>query len=147
MELNTLEPAAEAFLQLRHPVTGVPLVDVVKGENGEETKTPVGIFLYGQDSPQYKARQRLLLDKQIEINASTKRGGRPKIDGETIETESLQTLVACMKGFQAIELDGEKLEYTPANAERLIKRFGWIEEQVDQGIVDRANFLKGSSKK
>lgn len=131
-------------VQLRNPVTDELLWEVKYAGTDKEVRFPVNILLYGQDSAPYKARQRQLLDRRLE--AGMQRKGKPKISGEIVEEEGMRTLVACVAGWENLEVDGKVPEVNPKNAELLIKRFGWLEEQVDAAIMDRSNFIKASSK-
>jgi hypothetical protein len=145
MDIGIYTPIEGAVpIQLRDPITNEPLWDVKHKGTDKEEKLPVNVLLYGQDSAQFKQRQRVLMDRRIE--AGLQRKGKPKINAEVVEEEGLRTLVAYIAGWENLEVDGKAPEFNPKNAEILVKRFGWLEEQVDEAIMDRSNFIKASSK-
>ena len=122
MDLAKLSPKAAAekgaTLRLRHPSTDEPL--------------DVSIEIVGRDSS----------DVQERLKAIKTRRSR----GEEIsqDAEGLELLLAVTKGWENIEVDGEALEYSEANARKLYTdpRTEWIAEQVGPFALSRRNFVK-----
>lgn len=119
-------------MTLENPVTNEPFVDKDSGE-------PLTITLVGQDSAEFKRKQHEINRRMVAAQAGR---GRPKVDLEAMEENSLDLLVACTKGWSHIGLDGKELECVPANVRAVYQRFKWIREQVDAFVGNRAHFLK-----
>jgi hypothetical protein len=65
---------------------------------------------------------------------------------EELNAEALELAASLVAGWEdKFDLDGAPLPYSGANAARLLRRFGWIRQQVEQFAGDRANFLPGST--
>lgn len=137
MDFSTLEITRDAVpIQLRHPVTNVPLVD-------EATKEPVVILLVGMDSEKYRRKRREFLDDRLKD--SERNRGKVRVSAAKIEDEGLQTLIACVEGWRHVELNGEPLEFNETNFRKILEKCPWVESQVDEAIADRSNFMKTSS--
>lgn len=131
MDLSTLEPTPDSVpVPLRHPTTSERLLS--------DTGAPITISIVGMDSEQFRTRHRAIINRRL--NA----GKKAKITAEEIEAESIDTIAACITGWQHVELDGKALEFSKANAKTLLTRLPWLREQLDEAIADRANFLKTS---
>jgi hypothetical protein len=135
MDLATLdlESAAERGfeLELRHPATAAPL----------------GAFItvYGADSEVY---QNALADLQraiVEEFQASGKAGRPR---ERVRQDKVDLAVAATKTWRNVTLDGVELAPTQDNFRKLYGRkgMGWIREQVDAAVENRANFLPAASK-
>lgn len=118
-----------ADLLLEHPATGEPIE-----ENGE----PVIITLLGTDSKAYREKNR---DFQRERIAQMARNRKKTIDYTVSDEDACELLAACTKGWSGIERDGKPLEFSNEAAFDLYMEYGWIREQVDLFIGDRANFF------
>lgn len=123
---------------------------VAGGERGFELelKAPDGralpghIRVRGYDSPTYTQ----LLDEQQRKRLARAAMGKAVPTVEELEAEALELVAALVMGWTLpFSLDGQPLEYTPANAQLLVRRFPWIRQQVDRAAGVRANFLPGSS--
>jgi hypothetical protein len=138
MDLATLEPTADSVpVPLRHPTTNEKLF--ADGADGKPDKSkPITISIVGMDSEQFRTRHRAIINRRL--NA----GKKVKVTAEEIEAESIDTIAACITGWQHVELDGKALEFSKANAKSLLTRLPWLREQLDEAIADRANFLKTS---
>lgn len=149
MDLSKLEPAREpVFLHLLHPVTKTKLYTLRKNEEGEEEQDlekPIGFMVVGSDSPEFHARERWIIDQRLKRAEAAQRAGRGAegFDPDSLAVESENTIIACIKGFVNINLDGEDLQFSPENARMLFKRLKWAREFLDKEIVNRANFIKG----
>jgi len=131
MDLATLEPTADSVpVQLRHPTTNERLTT--------EAGVAITVSIVGMDSEQFRTRHRAIINKRL--NA----GKKAKVTAEEIEAESIDTIAACITGWQNIDLDGKPLDFSKASAKTLLTRLPWLREQLDEAIADRANFLKPS---
>lgn len=134
MDLSSLDTAsaaaAGATLHLRHPATDAPLTT----DEGE----PITIACLGMDSQAFVKRQNQVINQRLAA------GTKAKVTAEAVLAESVDTIAACITGWQNVILDGAPLAFSPENAKKLLTRFAWIREQVDRFIGDRANFLPAS---
>lgn len=129
MDLNKLDLTKAsnegAWLTLKHPVSNDDL--------------PMKIKIIGKDS-----------DKFIKLSEDFRRSTLEDMKNNKTSEQRIQTakeygdnlLVACTIEWQGIELDGKKLDCTADNVKLVYQRFGWIKEQVDTAIADRALFIK-----
>lgn len=131
MDLSTLEPTTDSVpVQLRHPTTNERLTT--------DTGQAITVSIVGMDSEQFRTRHRAIINKRL--NA----GKKAKVTAEEIEAEAIETIAACITGWQHIELDGKAMEFSKGAAKTLLTRLPWLREQLDEAIADRANFLKTS---
>jgi hypothetical protein len=134
-ELNSLALSEEATVQLRHPVTEVPLFAPVKKGEDPESK-PVQITVKGSASQAYRRAVDAMMKK------AAKRGKREATPDE-IREQSVDFLVALSVKIDNMTLDGEEV----ASAEVFRKlysdpRYDWIKEQVNAAVGDTGAFLK-----
>lgn len=156
MELTKFDIIRDAVpVQLRDPTDAGVLLwdkkdpnDPSKETNDQSLWKPVSMLIYGRDSKPFKNRQRAIQDKRLQEaqTSAMNKGQKAKVTGEVVELENRRTLLACIAGWENIEVDGAPLEVSEENANALLDRFPWIEEQVDTAIMDRSNFIKPSSK-
>lgn len=137
-DLDTVAGSSKGFeLQLFHP----------------GTQADLGMFItvLGRDSEEFKKVSAEHNRRRV-AKAQKSGAARLTLSLEEVEAESVDLLVACTKSWRqqdkdtpegkaTLTLQGEELECTRANAEKLYKKYPWIREQVDQAVVDRANFL------
>lgn len=114
-------------MTLYNPSTDSPVLDA----EGKE----VAITLLGPDSKVFKSCQRAAQNRRLKKR-------KVKITAEELDSESLEQIVSCTVGWSGIVVDGQALECNRENARALYTRFGWIREQADEFIGDRANFIK-----
>lgn len=127
--LDTAKGAEEGYeLQLTHPKTGEAL--------------PARIRVLGADSETFRDKQRELLRRRGERMNRTR---RLAVSPEEAEADSLELLVAATAGWSGLALDGAELPFSGDNVRLVYKRFGWIREQVDAAVSDRANFLRNAA--
>lgn len=129
MDLNKLDLTKSSnegvWYTLKHPATNDDL--------------PMKIKVIGKDS-----------DKFIKLSEDFRRSTLEDMKANKTTEQRIQTskeygdnlLIACTLEWQGIELDGKKLDCTPDNVKLVYQRFGWIKEQIDTAIADRANFIK-----
>lgn len=134
-DISTLALSDEATVQLRHPVTDVPLFAPVKKGEDPESK-PVQITVKGSASQAYRRAVDAMMKK------AAKRGKREATPDE-IREQSVDFLVALSVKIDNMTFDGEEV----ASAEAFRKlysdpRFDWIKEQVNAAVGDTGAFLK-----
>jgi len=125
---------------LLHPKTNVPL--------------GIRIRVCGVDSEIYRSQVRKQQNRRTE--AARRARGRVTVSAEELESDALGILVACTLGWESdvkegdgiktvpgLPVGGELLEFTPENVRKIYANpgYGWLREQVDAEIGDRANFL------
>lgn len=125
-DLAEVEQDDTAIIELVHPSTG--------DEIGA-TAT-----VYGQDSAIFKEETHKLSNKCAEYSRRNR--------GKTISNKDYAALdkkkvIACTKSIDGLMYKGAPL----TDVEDIFERFPWIHEQVVAGIMERANFIKGSSAK
>lgn len=125
-ELNTTDTNETATIDLLHPVTGQPV--------------GASITVYGQDSDVYRSEIRKYEDRVVEY---AKRNRGKVMPSEMRDELALERLVACVESIDGLTENGEPL----TDAARLFTKYPWIREQVEAGVTERANFIKGSSEK
>lgn len=121
-----------------------------------DTQEPVGVYItvLGRDSERFRKTQ---AEHNRRRMAKMQKSGtlRVNLTSEELERETIELLVACTVSWRTedergerdtskpvIRIKGEELDCTPENAARLYRQWPWVKEQVDQAVVDRANFLK-----
>jgi hypothetical protein len=134
-ELNTLALNDEATVQLRHPVTDVPLFAPVGKKEDPESK-PVQIIVKGSASQAYRRAVDAMMKK------AAKRGKR-EATPEEMREQSVEFLTALSVKIENLTLDGEPVD----NADAFRKlyadaRYEWIRSQINDAVGDPAFFLK-----
>lgn len=119
-------------LQLKHPVTGLPLTQ------GDASETPITIRIAGADSARFRKVERANRDRRL------KAGFRRTPTAAELDAEGLDLLASCTLGWAGIVLDGQPLEFTQANVKILYKRLLWVRKQVDAAMGDRSLFFQPS---
>lgn len=136
-DLDTTRAAETGFeLELTHPTNASPL----------------GMFVtvLGRDSDAYTKLQAAQNRKRIE--RLQKLGGRVTLSADELERDAIALLAACTRSWRRDTeeskgpkdtwlLEEEELVCSVANASKVYTRFKWIREQVDEAVVNRANFL------
>lgn len=134
-ELSTLALSDEATVQLRHPVTDVPLfAPVGKGEDPESK--PVQVTVKGSASAAYRKAVDSMMKK------AAKRGKR-EATPEEIREQSVEFLVALSVKIENLTLEGE--EVASAEAFRNLysdARYEWIKSQINEAVGSTEVFLK-----
>jgi hypothetical protein len=129
--LDTIEACNKpAEIEIKHPVTLVG----------------TGVFwsFVGKDSDIYRGRVRGMADESLRRQATGKGAADQTLD--KLEAKNIEAIVAATTGFRtgddpAVVLNGERLEYSPANARRILTDILPIREQVAEGINDLGNFM------
>lgn len=102
-----------------------------------EDDEPIALILRGIDSGVYRTARRELVKRRQQ--ASSRNNGTLPL--EVMESESLETVLACLVGWEGIVLDGAPVEFSPANARRVLTRLPWLVEQAEGFLHDRGNFI------
>lgn len=132
MDLGNLKTKNEPVkMFLRHPGDGTQLKD----DNGE----PVYLLVIGQDHDEYRKARLASTDQRLKQGMG--KGGRIKATAAQLEEDGAELLVRCVKSWSGIVLGGEALSCTEDNVRRLFKECPWVQEQVDEFVDDRGNFL------
>ena len=125
-DLSVLDQEDTAVIELLHPSTG--------------DEIGATVTVYGQDSDTYRAEARKCENRYTEY---AKRNRGKMMPAEDREAMDRGKIVKCTKSIDNLIYKGVPLT-DPAD---VYARFPWIYEQVCQNIVDRGNFIKGSSAK
>lgn len=102
-----------------------------------EGDEPVVLILRGIDSSAYRSVRRELVKRRQEASQRNK-GNLPL---EIMEVESLDTVLACLIGWEGVALDGVLVEFNQVNARRVLVRLPWLIEQCEGFLHDRQNFI------
>jgi len=133
LELEVEKPQR---LILLHPTTRQPIRD--------KTGVEAWIELYSSDSG--IARRHNFNVARRRINA-TGRNQRIRFTPEELEAEGIDLLVALTSAWHLVGFDGEPLNVSfNADEARDLYKNTWVREQVDDFVVDRANFTPPSLK-
>jgi hypothetical protein len=120
-----------AEMKVLHPVSRRPMA--------LSDGTPVTVKLAGADSARFRKVQRGATDRRLKMAANNRRA---VLNSADIESDGLDSLVACTLSWTGIVLDGKPVECNPANVKMVYLKMPWLKEQVDEFIGDRANFLR-----
>lgn len=128
-DLESLDQDETAIIQMVNPATG----DDIPGFTVE---------VYGQDSDVFKEQSRKAEAKYTEYSRRNKGKFMPPEMREALDKAKV---IACVKAINGLVYKGKQI--TKAAEAFDLPRYGWIQEQVTQGLMERANFIKGSSSK
>lgn len=126
MDLATIiKPDAVYRLNLKHPITGKPIGSVF------------GIRSFESDEVQQATRKStdMVLAKRDQ-----------RIYASEVEETTLERTAASIAWWDwgDNKLDGEQPEFTHENVCDVLRKYGWIYEQVVTASSTRANFTEGS---
>lgn len=139
MDLSNLALASSAeegaALHLKHPVTGEPLFC----DDGK----PMSITVVGMDSDRFRKAERSIANQRLR-QAQRRRSSTMSM--EDIEKETVRAFAACTLDW-SLQMGGKPLPFSTDEAVKLYGNpdYGWIREQLDDFMSDRANFSKASS--
>jgi len=128
-DLETLDQTDTAVIQMVAPGTG----DDIPGFTVE---------VYGQDSDVFKAETRKAENKLTEYS---RRNRGKYMPAEMREELDRQKVIKCTKAIKGLVYRGEVI--TDPERAYTLPKYGWIFEQVSTGIMERQNFINGSSAK
>lgn len=108
-------------------------------------QAPLGAYvgIIGQDSPEYRARQR---DFERDHLRNYQKKRNFTITPEESEAQAIELLATATKSFRGLVLDGREVDASMARAIYADPGYSWIREQVSAAMQDRANFLPKSAK-
>ena len=119
--LDTSKVAEEgAELLVSHPTTGEDL--------------GITITLIGTDSKTFRDISK------SRATASLKKKTR-EIDLDQNESDAVELLAKCTKGWSGITENGKDIPFGHENAVELYTKYLWLREQIDRFMADRSNFL------
>jgi hypothetical protein len=130
--LNTIDACNKpAEIEIKHPVT-------LMG-------TGIFIKVLGKDSDAYRGRVRAMADESLRRQALGK-GGSADQTLDKLEQKNIDALVAATVGWRdgddpALELNGEKLEFSAANARKVYSELLPVRDQVAEAINELGNFM------
>ena len=120
-KLDTAKVAEEgAELRVAHPTTGEDL--------------GITITLIGTDSKTFRDISK------SRATASLKKKTR-EIDLDQNESDAVDLLAKCTKGWAGITENGKEVVFSYDNAVQLYTKYLWLREQIDRFMADRSNFL------
>ena len=120
-KLDTAKVAEEgAELRVAHPTTGEDL--------------GITITLIGTDSKTFRDISK------SRATASLKKKTR-EIDLDQNESDAVDLLAKCTKGWSGITENGKEIAFSYDNAVQLYTKYLWLREQIDRFMADRSNFL------
>ena len=120
-KLDTAKVAEEgAELRVAHPTTGEDL--------------GITITLIGTDSKTFRDISK------SRAAASLKKKTR-EIDLDQNESDAVELLAKCTKGWSGITENGKEVVFNYDNAVQLYTKYLWLREQIDRFMADRSNFL------
>lgn len=96
-----------------------------------EVEEGVTITVVGTYSTTYTRAQKRNRDKYF----------RQRLDGDTLEKQSLETVARCIKSWKGFTSNGQEFPYTTDNAVLLLANAPWIREQVEGAMNDHASFF------
>ena len=137
MDLSALDNITTGTCELAiYGPDGEPLT---YDDNG--TESPCTITVVSADSADY---QRVFKRQVTAKSRDMQKRGRAKITGDSVESDKIELLVACTKGWKGFVMGDQPFPFTQANATRLYTQYPIIREQVEAGITDRGNFVQKS---
>jgi hypothetical protein len=132
MDIANIGSAADtAIISIYHPSTGQTLTN----NDGSEMTVEV----YGSESSTYRNVVREQQDRRMARIAKT---GKSALTSAELEANQLEVVVKAIKGW-TITLNGETPEVTRESVEKVLTSYGWLRVQIEDGISNSANFLKG----
>lgn len=109
-------------------------VEIFHPKTGE--KTGITIKVAGPESERQKRFRRMLMNDRLVKNRNR------RVTVTEIEEDALRLSAASIISWDGIELNGQKLDYTTANAEKILGDYPFIRDQVDAVVNDRTVFIK-----
>jgi hypothetical protein len=130
--LDTIEACNKPYeFEIRHPVSGAG----------------TGVFwsVVGRDSDVYRSRTRAMADETLRKQAMGGKGSAETLD--KLEQKNIDAMVAATTGYRTgddptVMLKGEKLDFSPVNARKVLSEILPIRDQVLEALNDLANFMR-----
>mgnify|MGYP000616133130 CR=1 FL=1 len=128
--LDTIEACNKpAEIEIRHPVTG--------------EGTGVFFSMLGRDSDTYRTRIRSLADQALRSQAM----GKAAVETiDQLEKKNIDALVAATVAWRTgddprVTLNGEALEFNPANVRKVYQSLLPVREQAAEALNNLGNFM------
>lgn len=133
--LNTTDLSEKGtFLHLSDP-SGKKMYDA-------ESKKPIGFTCIGSDSKKFQRAQHKLQDIRT-ANIKVKGGKFKGLSAAQNQEDTTQLMSLAVTQYHYIKRGSPAaaVEMTRENTEQLFRDFPWMEEQVDEHVNDRENYL------
>lgn len=133
MDLSTyiVDRENAGFVHLRNPITNEKLYT--------EDEKPIGLKLYGIDSPQFKKHQLAIQNQELESRRKGNHGIRAEDLNERLAIKS------CFHSFVNVVIEG--VEYTKVEQiDDMLDKLAWSQDQLLNGMGSRENFMPALSK-
>lgn len=91
--------------------------------------------ILGKDSDAYREKTKQMMDRRI-------KNRKMKVTADDLEEEGLSLLASCVIDWEGVEDDNGPVKCEYAAVKELLINNGFLKDQVDEAIGDRANFLK-----
>ena len=127
MDLTHIEAHDQSTMDIKHPLTGEPLLD--------DNDDPMTITVYGAESLTYRKKMFDLRRKLVEDKATSFEDG---------EAFMLNMLIAVTSDW-SIQIDGKKPECKAAVVREVYTVQPWLKDQVDLFVHEKRNFLSVAS--
>lgn len=132
MDIANIGASADtAVISIYHPNTGQTLTN----DDGSE----MTVTVYGAESSVYRNVAREQQDRRMARIAKT---GKSILTSAELEANQLELVVKAVKDW-TITLNGETPEVSPKSVEDVLTKYTWLRAQIEDGITNSANFLKG----
>lgn len=130
-DLDQAAVLAEAEIELKHPVTGVP----------------VGVFVTIAGPEHERRKQRLFAMMRAQRAKIEKTGKFLASDPADDAADELETLVACTLGWRNMRAAGAPIEWSAGACAALYAdpKRAWVRDQVKQALDQRELFISGSA--
>ena len=132
MDLMDLTPKSdEIVITLLHPNTE----EIIKNDDGSD----MSITVYASHTKEYKKAMHEQANKRLKKAQKTK---DQSFTSEDLEQASLDILSKVTKDWN-ITFKGEKPKMTLAKAREVFESVFWIKDQVEVGLAEPLDFMKG----
>lgn len=109
-------------------------VDIIHPKTGE--KLGITIKVAGPDSERQKKARAAVLTERL-------RGRKIKqLTVQEMEAEAIRVTAASIMSWDGVIENGKAIECNPQNAERLLAKYPFINDQISDAAGDRAGFIK-----
>lgn len=126
-DISAIKDALSAPIDIKHPVTGVPL---------GATVTLAG--------PEHPTRKAIDFAKQRKLRASIQKTGKLELsDPADDELDAIEKLASCTLGWSGITDGDAAIEFTPTAALKLYGTdgMGWLRAQLLAAMEERERFI------
>ena len=116
-----------------HPSTQVMELVLPSGD-----KTGIKLTLQGTDTKAFKDAAKAFTQRQLERKDKTP-------DVNELEKQRIDLAVVCLVGWEGLQEDDVDVPFTKAKAKELLStpELGFIVEQIEEFVTQRANFFRG----